>query len=90
MSDTNYYSNIPALTMGSINRYVNEGLSPGSFVTAVLCNDLFNAVGTADEENLVVLPEIVRYVYNELPSSAWGNLNKMNAWMKKGGVNDLS
>ena len=90
MSDTNYYSNIPALTMGAINRYVNEGLPPGSFVTAVLCNDLFNAIGTADEDNIVALPEIVRYVYNELPGGAWGNLNKMNAWMKKGGVNDLS
>lgn len=90
MSTTNYYSKIPATTMGSINRYVNEGLPPGSFVTAVLCNDLFNAIGTADEDNIVALPEIVRYVYNELPSNAWGTLNKMNAWMKKGGISDLS
>lgn len=74
---------IPQLTLDSLTRYVEHGIPPGSFVTAVLCNDLVKAVGNADQDNMYALHKIVQYVYNELPSESWGNLNKMNAWMHK-------
>lgn len=65
--------NIPAPTMAALLRYVNKGYMPGDFLTAVLTNDLFDAVGRADVDNIVALPEIVKFVYNEVPGNAWGS-----------------
>ena len=64
---------IPERTIASLDRYVNHKILPGGFLTAVLSNDLFLAVGRADRENLAALPEIVQYIYNELPTGAWGS-----------------
>jgi hypothetical protein len=64
---------IPQATLDSLDRYVNHKLMPGSFLTAVLSNDLFGAVGRADSENLAALPDLVKYIYNNVPSAAWGN-----------------
>lgn len=83
MLDSKYFPTIPQRTIDTIDNYVLHGLEPGGFVTAVLCNDLAGAVGTADRENLAALPDIVKYVYNECPSDCWGNQNKVNAYFKK-------
>ena len=64
---------IPQYTLDSLTRYVEHGIPPGSFLCAVLENNLVRSVGRADRENLAALPEIVKYVYNEIPSNAWGN-----------------
>lgn len=77
------YNSIPQRTLDSIHRYVEHGIEPGSFVTAVLENNLVEAVGRADLENSAALADIVRYVYNEIPGQAWGNPNKVRAWLKK-------
>lgn len=61
------YEIIPQLTRNSIMRYVEQGIQPGGFLTAVLCNDLYNATGRADRENLAALPAIVRWFANKCP-----------------------
>lgn len=61
------YEIIPQLTRDSIMRYVEHGVQPGGFLTAVLCNDLYNATGRADRENLAALPAIVRWFANNRP-----------------------
>jgi hypothetical protein len=61
------YADIPELTQRSILRYVLQKIPPGSFLTAVLCNDLYNATGRADANNLVALPLIVRWFANKCP-----------------------
>ena len=43
---------IPEHTKGALDRYVDHGLEPGGFLTAVLTNDLFGAVARADSENI--------------------------------------
>lgn len=77
---------IPDRMMPGIRRYIEEGLVPGSFLSAVICNDLREAVGAADDENLVNLPAFVGYFYNEAPTQCWGSADKMKAW--KGSVAD--
>jgi len=67
--------------MGAIKRYIEHGLEPGGFLTAVICNDLRESVGRADEENMRNLPAFVAYFYNEAPSTCWGSHEKMVAWM---------
>lgn len=56
---------------------------PGSFLTAVLENDLAEAVGRADFQNIEVLPAIVAFVYRNLPSPCWGSKEKVEAWLVK-------
>jgi hypothetical protein len=65
----------------SIRFYVKSGLEPGSFLTAVICNDLKEACARADRENIRRLPAIVAYFYNETPSPCWGSRARMDAWM---------
>lgn len=75
---------IPERMMESISRYVKEGVRPGSFLTAVICNNLRGAISSADSENLENLPAFMTYFYNETPSECWGSIKKMDAWVKMG------
>lgn len=67
----------------AIDRWAAVGCPTGSFVQAVLENNLSNAVGFADKDNLETLPAIVNYVYNEIPGDSWGSPEKVAAWRKK-------
>ena len=71
---------IPDRMMGGIDRYVKQGILPGDFLQAVICNDLSNAFGRADDENMRNLPAYVAYFYNETPRGCWGSKNKMKNW----------
>ena len=73
---------IPERMMGGIERYINDKINPGDFLQAVICNDLREAVGRADDENIRNLPAYVAYFYNEAPSLCWGSKEKMEAWLK--------
>lgn len=75
-----YY--IPERMMGGIIRYIEDGIIPGGFLQAVVSNDLKEAVGRADEENMANLPAYVAYFYNEAPSQCWGSEEKMLRWGK--------
>lgn len=74
---------IPEHMKSALSDYVEKGLPPGGFLTAVICNDLKEAVGRADSENLRNLPAFVRYFYNEAPSSCWGSTERLLAWVAK-------
>lgn len=71
--------------MGAIRRYIDHGIPPGSFLTAVIENNLSEAVGRADDENCANLPAFVAYFYNEASSACWGSPEKRRAWITKGG-----
>lgn len=71
---------IPTRTLAALDGHAQHGRPCGHFVTAVLENDLNAAVCRADDENLAALLPIVKYVYNELPSSCWGSRAKVEAW----------
>jgi hypothetical protein len=74
----------PAHIRKSIDAYVQQGRPTGSFVRAVLCNDLKEAIGRADETNLEALPHIVAYVYNRVPFVVWGSEARVDAHLAKG------
>lgn len=48
--------------MESLTRYITCGCPVGDFLTAVLANDLAEAVGRADDENMANLPAYVAYL----------------------------
>lgn len=67
----------------SLDRYINDKIPPGGFLTSVLENDLFSAITRADYMNRQRLPEICKYVYNELPSGIWGSKEIVQNHLKR-------
>ena len=76
----NWY--IPERMKGGIVRYIENGIAPGSFLTAVIQNKLKEAMMYADDENLENLPAYVDYFYNECPRVRWGSPETMEEWVK--------
>lgn len=74
------YDLIPSHTQGAIERYILNGIPPGSFLTAVLSNDLKEAVARADAENQRNLVNWVKFLYNHVPGRAWGSPAAVKAW----------
>jgi len=77
------YEAIPGHMKQSIARYVYEHIAPGAFLTAVICNDLFNAVNLADDTNLPLLQLYVQWFYNVAPGNCHGSKEIMKAWLAK-------
>ena len=73
---------IPERMMPGIRRYVEHGVRPGDFLSAVIQNNLSEAIGRADTENLENIPAFVTYFYNECPLGCWGSPEKMKSWME--------
>jgi len=74
---------IPDHMREAICRWIEDPLPPklmGSFLYAVLTNDLAGAVGHADMANKRALPEWILYLYNYAPAPCWGSAEKVNAW----------
>lgn len=55
----------------------------GSFLEAVLCNDLKGAVGKADDFNIRNIPAYVAFLYNHAPSDCWGSRDKYLKWINQ-------
>jgi len=68
--------------MGGMQRYIEKGIAPGDFLTAVICNDLTESFARADDINRGIMFDIVCFMYNEAPSLCWGSREIMDAWIK--------
>jgi len=65
----------------SLWRWIENGISPGGFLTAVLRNDLAGAVSKADDRNVELIPDFVRLLYNFAPAGCWGSEQKFHEWI---------
>jgi hypothetical protein len=77
------YERIKPEILEAIQRWVDSVIEPGGFVMACLENDLSGACGRADSHNQTCLFEIVSYIYNEVPSPAWGSEAECQAWAER-------
>ena len=66
----------------SLQDYVDNGVKKGSFLKAVLSNDLMKAASCADEENFDTLAHIVGWCRNNIPEAAWGSKEKYDRWIR--------
>lgn len=73
---------IPEYMQGGIIRYYENRLPPGDFLTAVINNDLKEAVGRADEENRVLLHAYIMWFYNQAPGNSWGRAGAVEKWLQ--------
>lgn len=73
---------VPEHTKGEIERYLLQGMPPGSFLTQVIEGDV-HAVLNADMQNRVFFHDIVAFLYNAAPASSWGSPENMKSYMKE-------
>ena len=83
---------IPDNMAHAIDNYIERGEPVGDFLTALICNNLSEAIGRADYLNLANLPAFAAYFYNYAPASCWGSKEKMDAWLElfRAGSSDQS
>ena len=84
------YGKLPEHMRGAARRYVEEGIKPGGFLTAVLCNDLMEAYACADDINTASIRTWVLWLYNDAPSLCYGSIDVVDAWCAGGGVRGKS
>lgn len=74
---------IPRYMHGGLIRYYENGIEPGSFLTAVINNDLKEACGRADDTNRHCLFNYIMWFYNEAPTGSWGHSDATEQWYKQ-------
>jgi len=77
---------IPKHMHDAVARWITRGIEPGSFLRAVICNDLAGAVLMADEDNLIALRSWVLFFYDCAPSGCWRSPENFREWKKQGGL----
>jgi hypothetical protein len=67
-------------------RYIEHGIQPGSFGAALVKNDLVGAVGSADPDNIKLIPSHMMWLWNNAPMHCWGSEEAYNQWVARGGL----
>lgn len=73
-------SGIPDHLRGGLVRYFADGILPGGFLQAVLCNDLREAVLRANPGTEHALRPLIAFLTHYAPHTAWGTCDKVLAW----------
>jgi len=71
---------------GGVQRYLDHGIPPGSFLKALFSNDLKEAFHKADDQNIALMLEWVRFMFNDMPSNSQGSPEAVEAWIAHGGL----
>lgn len=77
---------IPLHMQDGLALWINYGIPPGSFLMAVLENNLMEAFRSADQINRHHLFQYANFLYNFAPSSCHGSPEKVRDWAKMGGL----
>ena len=77
------FGSVPDLTQESLWNYLAYGISPGGFLTSVLCNDFTGAMCKADHTwNGQSFRDLAMWLIHRAPRESYGNSEKMQVWMK--------
>jgi hypothetical protein len=72
---------IPQHCQDGLVDYVNSRILPGSFLCAVLHNDLAKAFVYADDHNIDAIGAYVAFLYTHCPAHCWGSVEKVNRYI---------
>lgn len=75
------YETAPNRLGPSLMRYIEHGLLPGGFLTAMLENDLVGAAKLADEYNVLILGDIILWIVENLPLESHGSPEAVSKWI---------
>ena len=74
---------VPEYTAEALEDYAVRHIPTGSFLRAVLSNDLITSINKADLENLYNLPAIATWVDAHAPRGSHGSREAYEAWIKR-------
>jgi hypothetical protein len=74
------YDSLPTRMLPILYGYVVDGRQPGSFLQAVIENNLNHALMFADAENFAALKSWSQFFYDHTPSQCWGSREIMQAY----------
>ena len=89
MSKAVSYAGLPEHMQDGARLYVEQGLRPGSFMRAVLENNLVAAASNGDSINQNALFQWATWLYSEAPGSCWGNPKAVQDWIAHQGLAGL-
>ena len=72
---------LPKHMRGAMQRYIENRIPPGSFLTAVLANDLMHALRCADDINSRRLRDYGMWLANYAPPACYGSPEAVRAWL---------
>jgi hypothetical protein len=75
---------VPLNLRGGLTRYFFEAIRPGSFLVAVLENNLSETVRRASPESVAGIVGVVRFLDMEAPKDSWGSQAAVDAWLDAG------
>lgn len=80
------YDSLPEHMQEGARRYVEQGVWPGDFLRAVLCDSLTEAFARADHINIACIGDWVLWLHNDCPHAAWGSEAAVQRWVERGGL----
>lgn len=80
------YSNLPVYMREGTELYVEHGIVTGSFLRAVLENNLVNAYANADMTNTARMRDWAQWLYSEAPAPCWGSHREVGEWVAHQGI----
>lgn len=66
------YEELPQNLRLGMQRYIEHGIPPGSFLEAVIQNKLIESFRRADEDAQMLLPEIIKWILKWMPYQKFG------------------
>ena len=89
MSHHKHLHMIPEHMWGAITLWIEKGIPPGSFLTAVLKNDLMEAFQRADDTNTAFMRNWCAFLYSHAPSACKGSPEAFRAWAAHQGLEGI-
>ena len=80
------YEMLPEQAREQAQQYIENGVQLGRFMSAVICNNLYEAFAHADDINTARMKDHVMFWHFEAPRQCHGSLAKMDVWIKQGGL----
>lgn len=80
---------IPDYMQEGLIQHILVGRPTGHFLTAVLSNDLKEAVSRADEVNRWALSNYVIFLYSHAPIGCWGSPTNVKYWRENRGFRGI-
>ena len=77
------YDDFPQDFSEGLKRYIEHGIRPGSFLSAVLEGDLYEAVARGSDDSLRSIAELVKNITWHLPADCFGSKERVSEWLHR-------
>jgi hypothetical protein len=80
---------IPDYMHEGLVAYILDGRATGSFLQAILSNDLLKAVARGDDYNQSAIVDYVKFLHNHAPIGCFGSEKVVDAWKEGRGFRGM-